>query len=82
MNPAMRRTAICGALAGLFTCSLQNCADFSLATGAVSLTYFTLLRLLVGRWSRAEARPAWLDFRKVLREPRDGEKIPEVKKTA
>jgi mycothiol synthase len=26
-----------------------------------------------------EARPAWLDFRNVLREPREGEKIPEVK---
>jgi GNAT superfamily N-acetyltransferase len=26
-----------------------------------------------------EARPAWLDFRKVLREPREGERIPEVK---
>jgi GNAT superfamily N-acetyltransferase len=26
-----------------------------------------------------EARPAWLDFRKVLREPREGENIPEVK---
>ena len=29
-----------------------------------------------------EAQPAWLDFRKVLREPREGEKIPEVKKNA
>ncbi len=29
-----------------------------------------------------EAQPAWLDFRKVLREPREGEKIPEVKKSA
>lgn len=27
-----------------------------------------------------EAQPAWLDFRKVLREPREGEKLPEVKK--
>ncbi len=26
-----------------------------------------------------EAQPAWLDFRKVLREPHEGEKIPEVK---
>ena len=26
-----------------------------------------------------EAQPAWLDFRNVLREPREGEKIPEVK---
>jgi GNAT superfamily N-acetyltransferase len=25
------------------------------------------------------AQPAWLDFRKVLREPREGETIPEVK---
>ncbi len=29
-----------------------------------------------------EAQPAWLYFRKVLREPRQGEKIPEVKKNA
>jgi GNAT superfamily N-acetyltransferase len=29
-----------------------------------------------------EPQPAWLDFRKVLREPREGEKIPEVKKNA
>ena len=29
-----------------------------------------------------EARPAWLDFRKILREPREGETIPEVKKNA
>jgi len=29
-----------------------------------------------------EERPAWVDFRKVLREPREGEKIPEVKKNA
>ena len=29
-----------------------------------------------------EAQPAWLDFRKVLREPREGEKIPEVRKNA
>jgi mycothiol synthase len=28
------------------------------------------------------ARPAWLSFRKVLREPRDGEAVPEVKKRA
>ena len=26
-----------------------------------------------------EAQPAWLDFRKVLREPREGETIPEVR---
>ncbi|MFH1689883.1 MAG: GNAT family N-acetyltransferase [Candidatus Eisenbacteria bacterium] len=26
-----------------------------------------------------EAQPAWIDFRKVLREPREGETIPEVK---
>ena len=29
-----------------------------------------------------KAQPAWLDFRKILREPREGETIPEVKKTA
>ena len=28
------------------------------------------------------AQPAWLDFRKVLREPREGETIPEVKSGA
>ncbi len=29
-----------------------------------------------------EAQPAWIDFRKVLREPREGETLPEVKKSA
>jgi len=29
-----------------------------------------------------EAQPAWLDYRKVLREPREGETIPEVRKGA
>ncbi len=29
-----------------------------------------------------EAQPAWLDFRNVLREPREGETIPEVRKNA
>ena len=28
-----------------------------------------------------EAQPAWIDFRKILREPREGETLPEVKKS-